>query len=163
MGFLTIVIVATIFLLPGIVMALVPGLPGLLYMFIIACIFGLVNSFVNLSGTEVGILAAIVGIAMLIDMFSGVVGAKWGGAHWSSLFSGIIGLVVGTFIIPIPILGSLIGLFLGVLISEWYITRDMRKAQKAALGSLAGSAVGITANVIAAILFVSLFLFFVLR
>jgi uncharacterized protein YqgC (DUF456 family) len=118
---------------------------------------------VNLSGTEVGILAAIVGIAMLIDMFSGVVGAKWGGAHWSSLLSGIIGLVVGTFIIPIPILGSLIGLFLGVLISEWYITRDMRKAQKAALGSLAGSAVGITANVIAAILFVSLFLFFVLR
>jgi uncharacterized protein YqgC (DUF456 family) len=150
-------IVTIILLVPGIIMAIVPGLPGLLFMLLIATIYGLFDHFTHLTLGNLGILALITAVAMLVDLFSGIIGAKWGGAHWSSIWYGLLGLVVGSIVIPIPIIGSLAGLFLGVLGAEWYRTSSIKKANKAAMGSFAGSIVGMVSNGVAALTFVILF------
>ena len=156
------VIVAIVLLLPGIAMAVLP-IPGLLYMFVIALIYGLMDHFLHLSGPEVGILATIAGITLLVDFFSGIIGAKWGGAHWSSIVWGLVGLIIGSAVIPIPIVGSVAGMFLGVLTSEFYRTRDARQAQKAATGSFFGWLFGTGFKVVAALVFLGLFIWFVLN
>lgn len=141
-------------------MAIVPGLPGLLYMLIVALIFGLIDHFTHMTLGNFGILALITAVAMLLDLFSGIIGAKWGGAHWTSIIYGLAGLIIGSLVIPIPIVGSLAGMFLGVLFSEWYWTANIKKANKAAVGSFAGSIVGMIGNGVAAIAFLTLFLIF---
>lgn len=155
-----IVSIFALLLIPGFIMALVPGLPGLLYMLVIATVFGFIDNFTHLTLGNLGILAIITTVAMLMDFFSGIVGAKWGGAHWSSIIYGMVGLVAGSILIPVPIVGSLAGLFLGVLFSEWYRTASIKKANKAAVGSFAGSLVGMAGNITAAVAFVTLFIIF---
>lgn len=149
-----------VLLLPGLVMAIVPGLPGLLYMLVIAVIFGLIDHFTHFTLGNLGILAAITAVAMLLDLFSGIIGAKWGGAHWSSIMYGLAGLIVGSLVIPVPIVGGLVGMFLGVLFAEWYRTASIKKANKAAIGSFAGSLVGMIGNGVAAAAFFTLFIIF---
>ena len=153
-------IIAIVVLVPGMVMALVPALPGMLYMFIIALVYAFIDGFVHVTGTDIAILGGVTAVAMLIDLSSGIIGAKWGGAHWSSLIYGVLGLVMGGLFIPIPFIGSLVGLFIGILGAEWYRTAHIKKAGKAAFGSFAGSLVGMVSNGVFALAFLTLFIIF---
>ncbi len=132
------VILFSILLVPGILLALVPGIPGILYMLLVAVVFGFIDHFAHLSGLDITILSILAAVTLFVDFISGILGAKWGGAHWSSIIWGTVGLVLGSFFIPIPFLGSVIGMFLGVLGSEYHRTKDVRMANKAATGSFLG-------------------------
>ncbi len=147
----------------GVGIAAIPSLPGLLYMFLVVVGFSFVDHFKHFTGLDILIFGIITAVAMLVDFFSGILGAKWGGAHWTSLFSGFAGLLLGSFFIPIPILGSMIGMFLGVLISELYRTKNVTNAGKAAAGSFLGSVVGMVVNIFCALLFFGLALYFFLK
>ncbi len=160
MTYTIILIISSLLLIPGIIMAFIPGIPNLVYMFAIAIFFGLYDNFFNITPMNILTLAIISMIAMLIDFISGIIGAKWGGAHWSSIASGIIGLIIGSVFIPVPILGSLVGMFLGVFSSEYYRTHNLKKAEKAALGSFLGFIAGTGVRIIASIVFFVLFIVF---
>ena len=157
-----ILVAASVLLIPGILMAIIPTVPGMLYMLVIVLVYGIYDHFVHVTWIEFGILAAITAVAMIIDTVSGLIGAKWGGAHWSSIVSGIVGLILGSALIPIPIVGSIIGMFFGVLASEWYRTRNMSQAHRAATGSLLGTLAGAGVKIVAAIVFLVLFIIFAL-
>lgn len=162
MTYWLILVVSVLVLIPGIFMALAPGIPGILYMLVIAFLAAFLDGFIHISAWDIGVLAILAVAVLLVDFFSGIVGAKVGGAHWSSIIWGFVGLVAGSLIIPIPVLGSLAGMFLGVLVSELYRTKDVRRANKAAVGSfwgwLAGTGFKIGASVVFLFLFVILFL-----
>ncbi len=141
-------------------MALVPMLPALSYMFVIALVFALYDGFTTLSINELLILLGITLLSIIIDHTSGLLGAKYGGAHTKSLLWGILGSVVGTFLAPA--LGTFIGLFAGVLVAELYYKKSSDKAVKAAGSALIGSIVGVICNVVLAIGFIAMFLVFIL-
>ncbi len=147
-------------LIPGVFMALVPMLPALSYMFVIALVFALYDGFTTLSINELLILLGITLLSIIIDHTSGLLGAKYGGAHTKSLLWGILGSVVGTFLAPA--LGTFIGLFAGVLVAELYYKKSSDKAVKAAGSALIGSIVGVICNVVLAIGFIAMFLVFIL-
>ena len=155
-------ILATVLLVPGIIMAIIPAVPGMIYMLLIALAYGAYDHFTLFTWGNLGILAIISAVAMLVDTVSGLLGAKWGGAHWSSVISGVVGLILGSLLIPIPIFGSLIGMFFGILATEWYRTHNMHHAKRAATGSLLGSIAGTGFKIVAAIVFVILFVIFAL-
>ncbi len=163
MNYLLITILTSALLLPGVIMALIPGLPGLLYMLTVALIFGAFDHFEHLTLGNLGVLALIMTLAMIADLSSGLIGARWGGASKKSLVYGFLGMLVGTVVIPIPVIGSFAGLFIGILAAEWYRTADIKKAEKAALGGFAGSLVGMAVNVTAAIAFIVSFVLFALN
>lgn len=144
-------------------MAFIPGIPNLVYMFIVALLFAINDNFLHLTVTNILILGIISLVAMIIDFLSGAIGAKWGGAHWVSIFTGFVGLVLGSIFIPIPILGSLIGMFLGVLIPEWYRTGDLKIANRAAVGSFIGTIAGTVIRVVVSFIFLILSIIFVLN
>ena len=154
-----VLIVATILLIPGIFMAIMP-FPGILYMFAIALIAAMIDGFVHLSSFDIGVLAVLSVVVLLVDTFAGMVGAKAGGAHWSSAIWSVLGFIVGSLVIPVPVLGSLTGMFLGVLVSEWYRTKNVRRANKAALGTFWGWLAGTGFKIVASVAFLVLFLVF---
>ncbi len=155
-----ILIIAGVLLIPGIIMSIIPAIPGMLYMIVIALLYGFYDHFTVMTLIDLAILGAVAAIAMIIDTVSGMIGAKWGGAHWSSLISGLAGLILGSAFIPVPIIGSLVGMFFGVLASEWYRTRNVSQAHRAATGSLLGSLAGAGVKIVASVLFLILFVVF---
>lgn len=149
-----------VLLLPGLAGIFLP-IPGLLYMFVISLIFGFVNEFNYLTQNEIIILGIITIIAVLNDYLSGMLGAKYGGAAQKSMILGIIGMIIGTILLP-PF-GGLIGVFLGILIAEIMRHGNRQKAIRAASGGLIGSVVGMIFTLILAIVFLFLFIFFSIK
>lgn len=146
-------------LIPGVFMALVPMLPALSYMFVVALVFAIYDGFTTLSVKELMVLLGITLVSIVIDHTSGLLGAKYGGAHTRSLVWGIAGSIVGTFVAPA--FGTFLGLFLGVLIAELYYKKKGDKAIKAAGSALLGSLAGAAGNVILAVAFIAAFVVFV--
>lgn len=160
MQYAVILTITTILLIPGIIMSFIPAVPGIIYMLIIALVFGIFDHFVHLTYLDIGILTALVILVTVFDAISGFVGAKYGGAHWSSIFSGLAGLIFGMIFIPVPVIGGIIGMAIGVLLSEFYRTRNIDKANRAAVASVVGTFVGGGVKVLASVLFLILFVGF---
>jgi uncharacterized protein YqgC (DUF456 family) len=98
-------------------------------------------------------LVAIVSLAAageVLELLSGALGARKGGAgrqgSIAALLGGVIGAIAGTFVIPIPVLGSLIGACAGACLGAWIIEmsggRDFRASLRAGVGAGVGRAVG---------------------
>jgi len=155
-----VLVLAAVLMAVGIPMALVPMVPVLSYMFVIALVFGFYDGFVALSAGNVLALAGFVLASIVVDNLAGVLGAKYGGAHTKSLFWGIGGAILGTFMFPL--FGSLVGLFLGVLAAELYYMKTNAQALRSASGALIGAAVGVAFNLCLGIAFLATFLVFAL-
>ena len=154
-------ILFTLLLIPGIIASFFPVLPGMLYMFVVAILYGAVTDFEKISSTELIILAVIVAVAMLIDFLAASVGASKGGANMKSILSGMVGLIIGSFFIPIPLVGSFAGFFIGVFTGEILQHHSKSRALKAAKFGLAGSLVGTISNICLSLVFFILFIYFI--
>lgn len=155
------VIIFAILMLPGLVGVFLPVLPGVPYLFVIALIYGFIDRFSHLSWFNLLVLGLIAGASLLVDYFSGIIGAKYGGAGQKSMLFGFIGFTAGLLIYP-PF-GGLAGLFLGILIAELYFFKDHIKAIKAAGSGLIGVALGMVFNFLLALSILVLFLIFSLK
>ncbi len=150
--------IAILFMIPGIGLVFLPMVPAIPYMFLIAVCFTLLDGFTHLTGLNLWVLAAIVVISILIDQLSGIVGAKYGGASRKAMAFGLVGLIIGT--IAFPPFGGFMGLFAAVLLAELIFNRTRHDAIRAATGALVGSAVGTFTNIIPAVFFFILFIWF---
>ncbi len=155
---IAILILASVFIAVGIPLALIPMVPALAYMFVVALLFGLYDGFTALTLGNLGILAGFIVVSFIVDNLAGVLGAKYGGAHARSLLWGILGGLLGTFVLPL--FGSLVGLFVSVLVAELYYRKTNSQAFMAASGALLGAAVGIAINVLLGIGFLVTFVVF---
>lgn len=150
------IIIAVLLMLPGFVGVFLPALPGIPYMFLVALAFVAVDQFQHLSGWELVGLLGLTIVSVMVDYFSGTLGAKFGGASTRATTAGMIGMLAGLFLFP-P-LGGLIGMFIAVLYVELQ-GGTLHKALRAAGGSLAGSLAGILVNLLLALSFIILFIF----
>ena len=151
--------VFVLLLLPGFAGVFLP-LPCLPYMFGVTLIFGYVDQWQHLNFVELTVLAFVMLVSFLIDYFSGLIGAKYGGAARISIVFGFVGMIIG--LVALPPFGGIVGLFLGILISEFLNFKDHLKALKAASGGVLGTVVGMILSLILAITYVVLFIVFAL-
>jgi hypothetical protein len=152
------IIITGILMLPGLLGIFLPVLPGVPFMFVIALIYAAITKFAILNGVEIGYLAGLMILSLLVDFLSGVLGAKLGGASGKSLLIGILGLLLGTLLFP-PF-GGIVGMFLGVVAGEIYLLGRVKTAVKAATGSVIGTLSGAVINLLVGLTFVVLFFVF---
>ncbi len=144
----------------GVIMAFVPFMPALSFMAVSSVVFSLVTHFHPLSGGELSILIAIALVSIATDFLSGLFGAKMSGAHGKSIFIGMLASFLGFF--AFPPFGGIMGLFLGVLVSEMiFRTKSVEGAVKSAKGAVIGTVVGMIVNIVLAVSFFSLFVLFI--
>ena len=129
--------------------------------FLSVLMFAFIEGFVHITQPELMVLGSLVVMSFILDIASGIIGAKYGGATMKSLMYGVVGLIVGTFVIPISIVGSVTGLFFGIYVNEIQHKKN-KKAIRSATYGVVGAVVGSVINLLIAALFIFLFVFFAL-
>lgn len=136
----------------AVALLLIPlGIPGLWIM------VGIVAVGLTVGEVSIGIFLFLLGLAVAAELAEWVsvdrLGKKYGGTtrtFWGALFGGAIGVVVGA---PVPVVGSLIGAFLGTLggavLATWLHTRRLGASVRAGWGALLGRAVAVGVKVFA--------------
>jgi uncharacterized protein YqgC (DUF456 family) len=75
------------------------------------------------SGWTLMAIAVLALLGELIEFFAGMVGARRSGASWAAsitgLFGALVGAAAGTFVSPVPFLGTVVGACLGAGLSVW--------------------------------------------
>ncbi len=149
---------AAILVVIGFAGLVLPALPGIILIFSGLVVAAWAEHFVYVGWKTITVLALLAFFAWLIDLISGVLGAKKFGASSYALIGASIGAVCGIFF-GIP--GIVAGPFFGALLGELIARRDLKDAGLAAIGTwlglLAGSAIKI------AIAFTMLGLFLLVR
>ncbi len=119
---------------------ILPVIPGAPLIFLAALGYGFYEDFQHINITILGILFFLTVISLVIDYFSGVVGAKKYGAtkygSWGCFLGGILGVII------FNILGLLIGPFIGAVIGEIIGGKKPDEAFKVGLGTVVGLAGG---------------------
>lgn len=133
----------------------VPLLPWIPLMFVLTAAYGFVTGFAELTPTHLAYFGVAAGLSLAVDWSSGLLGAKLGGASRTSVLWGLAGMVLGFFAAP-PV-GMVVGLFLGVLISELTQKRPGSNPLKSATASLVASGIGMVINATIAVAYVVAF------
>ena len=91
-------------------------------------------------------------IAELIEFFAGAGGAKKAGAGWlgagAAILGALVGALAGTFIIPVPIFGTMFGACLGAGLCTWLVERTTGKEHDASVRSGVGAGTGVLVGTI---------------
>jgi uncharacterized protein YqgC (DUF456 family) len=117
---------------------IIPIFPGLVIIWLAALVYGIIAGFGTLGWVMFAIITVLMLAGSFIDNLLMGTQAHKNGASWVSVVFALIFLLLGNFIIPIPVLGGLIAAFLTLFIAEWIRRKNHKEAWKAALGLATG-------------------------
>ncbi|MFW6283126.1 MAG: DUF456 domain-containing protein [Minisyncoccales bacterium] len=129
-----------ILILIGLLGSLIPFLPGVILAWIGFFIYSAGTSFTQISILENIIFLVLVILAMILDYFLPLWGAKKRKASKQGLTGAIIGLTGG--IISSNIIGTIIGPIIGAYLGEIFGEKSSKKAFQSAAGVLFGFVLG---------------------
>ncbi|NLW83022.1 MAG: DUF456 domain-containing protein [Phycisphaerae bacterium] len=95
----------------------------------------------------IGVMAFLALIGEFIEFLAGLGGAKQAGAGWlasiAAIGGAIVGAIFGTFLLPIPLLGTLLGACIGAGLATWSFERITGKEQRLSMRSGVGAGLGV--------------------
>ena len=119
-------------------MLVLPLLPGLVIIWAAALGYGLVAGFGTLGWIMFAIITVLMLAGTVIDNVLMSSQAHKQGAAWWAILLALVAAIVGSFVIPIPILGGVLAGLLTLFAIEWLRRKDWRMA----LASLKGMLIG---------------------
>ena len=147
---LTLLILAGVLLVLGLLGAVLPVLPGLPFSYAGLLVFWF-SSYSELSVQFVVIWGIVVAVLQILDYVLPALGARWlGGSKWGT-WGSVIGLLVGMFF---GIAGIVVGPFVGAVVGELINGAKGDVALKAGLGSFMGLLVGTFAKLVVSGIFI---------
>ncbi len=127
----------TIFvMLVGLFGLAVPIFPGLVVIWLAALGYGVVAGFGTLGAILFTVITLLMVAGAVLDNVLMGAKAREAGASWESIAVGLLAGVVGTIVFP-PI-GGLIAAPLGILLMEYYKSKDADQAMRATRGLALG-------------------------
>jgi len=123
----------------GLLGTILPVIPGLIVIWLGALYYAAVVVGFDLFSPWVFVLITIISlVAGTANIWLAALGAKTTGASWRTLIIGFIGAILGTFFLPIPLVGTIVGYAAGLVLSEYVRLGDLRPALKSAFGGMVG-------------------------
>ena len=113
-------------------------LPGLVIIWAAALGYGLVAGFGTLGWSMFAILTVLMLAGTVVDNVLMGKSAHKEGAPWWAILVAMVAAIVGTFLIPIPVIGGILAALGTLFVIECIRRKDWRKA----LASLKGMAIG---------------------
>ena len=124
-------ILASILMVGALLISVLPFVPGPLLLWVISIGYGFLTNFQQLTVLSAVIITGLMIAGTTKDFWLPLLGMKTQGASCSSVFGVIVGGMVGTFTIPIPVIGTLIGAIIGAILMELLRLGDLQKAIQA--------------------------------
>ncbi len=115
----------------GVVASFIPVVPGTILVWGIAMIFAVLDGFVHITVPAVVVMTVLMLISLSHDIWLPLIGIKSSGLSCLGAVGLTVGGLIGTFAIPLPLVGSLLGAVAGALIVEFIKMRQLRGAVKA--------------------------------
>jgi hypothetical protein len=113
-------------------------LPGLVIIWAAALGYGLAAGFGTLGWIIFAVLTVLMIAGSVIDNIMMGRSAHKEGAPWWAVLLALVAAIVGSFVIPIPVIGGILAALVTLFGIEWIRRKDWRKA----LASLKGMAIG---------------------
>lgn len=133
---------------------LLPALPGTILIFAGLVLAAWADHFARVGAWTLGIIGAIAAASYAVDFVAAALGAKTLGASRRAMAGAALGTIAGLFF-GIP--GLMVGPFIGAVIGELTLHRDLPRAGRAGVSAWIGFAVGMAVKVGLAFLMVGIF------
>ena len=115
----TLVLTLIVILMVLIVIAsLLPVVPGPALVWAIGTLYAAATGFERITILPVAIMTVLMILGSTSGWWMQALGMKAQGGSWTAVIGGLLGGLVGTFAIPVPILGTLIGVVGGTVLFE---------------------------------------------
>lgn len=128
----------------GVVGALLPILPGPLFIWLGALVWSWADGFRAVGWPTLAVLGALLLLAWGSDLLLSTLGSRYAGAGWRAVAAAILGGVLGGILfsglLPLvgTIMGTIVGAVAGILAVEYYEQRDWGRAFQAGKGYVLG-------------------------
>lgn len=142
-------------ILAGLAGTVLPALPGTALVLAGIVLGAWIDDFTRVSGTTVGIIAALAVLAWGLDYAAGLLGARRAGASRQALIGAALGTVAGLFL---GLVGVLFMPLVGAAIGEYIAQKDQRRAVKVGVATWIGMMVGLIAKVVLAFMMIGIFI-----
>lgn len=142
-------------ILAGLAGTVLPALPGTALVLAGIVLGAWIDDFTRVSGTTVGIIAALAVLAWGLDYAAGLLGARRAGASRQALIGAALGTVAGLFL---GLVGVLFMPLVGAAIGEYIAQKDQRRAVKVGVATWIGIMVGLIAKVVLAFMMIGIFI-----
>ena len=116
----------------------IPILPGLVIIWLAALGYGLAAGFGVLGWVMFGLLTLLMLVGSVVDNILMGTSAHKEGAPWWVILLAMLAAILGSILIPVPILGGILAALLTLFGIEWLRRKDWRKA----LASIKGMMIG---------------------
>jgi uncharacterized protein YqgC (DUF456 family) len=141
----------------GLLGTILPVIPGLIIVWLASLYYAaVVVGFDAFSPWVFALLTIIALVAGTSNIWLAALGAKTTGASWRTLGVGFIGSIAGTFLLPIPLVGTIVGYAAGLVLSEYVRQGELRPAVKAAFGGMVGWGISTVVEFVGGVLMILL-------
>lgn len=141
----------------GLLGTILPVIPGLIIVWLASLYYAaVVVGFDAFSPWVFALLTIIALVAGTSNIWLAALGAKTTGALWRTLGVGFIGSIAGTFLLPIPLVGTIVGYAAGLVLSEYVRQGELRPAVKAAFGGMVGWGISTVVEFVGGVLMILL-------
>ena len=127
----TMVAVATVLMIATVILAFIPIMPGPMLAWAVSIIFAIAEGFERMTPPAVIAATVVMLLGSTSDYWMNIFGVRSGGLSCLSSIGAFIGGLVGTFFIPIPVVGTLLGSVGGAVLVELVRLRQLRQAVRA--------------------------------
>jgi uncharacterized protein YqgC (DUF456 family) len=139
----------------GLIGIVVPLLPGILLIWLAVLLYALSNGFAVITPAWFVLITILALVTGTSDLWLPLLGARKTGASWQALAAGIIGAIIGTFVLPV--IGTIAGYAAGVLIAEYIRHGAWRPALRSGFGVLAGWGIATLVQLAGALAIIAIF------
>jgi uncharacterized protein YqgC (DUF456 family) len=116
----------------------IPILPGLVIIWVSALGYGIAAGFGVLGWVMFALITVLMLAGSILDNVLMGTQAHKEGAPWWVVFIAMLSAIIGSFVIPIPIIGGILAALLVLFLIEWIRLKDAKRA----LNSMKGMVIG---------------------
>ena len=123
----------------GLVGVVIPVVPGAILVFAGMVVAAWADGFAHIGWMTITMLGLLAGLSYLLDYVAGMLGVRQFGASQRAMWGAATGTIIGLFF-GLP--GLVLGPFVGAVLGELSIRRQLRAAGKAGAGAWIGMILG---------------------
>ncbi len=138
----------------GLLGTVLPALPGVVLVFLGLWLGAWIDDYQKVSGLTVGILAALMALAWVLDYGAALLGARSAGASRQALLGAALGTLAGVFM---GFVGVLLLPLVGAMVGEYLARGSERHALKVGVATWLGLIAGLLAKVVIACVMLGVF------